>query len=271
VKASARIVAVADGMGGSRLAVLTGEAPLLPRRTGPRRTSTGGAGAGGAGAGGAGAGGVGTGGVGEAGEPVEVHLVGGAAGPLRGDDLRVEIEVGPGANLCVRTIAATIVLGGRSPQPSRMVVRASVAAGGRLCWLPEPIIATAGCDHIAESQVDLTAAARLTWREELVCGRSGEQPGDLRLVTTVRLDGRALSCQELAVGPSAPGWAGPAVLGGHRAAGSLLVVDPVGPPAPAHTPVTGGARSAVLSLAGPAVLVTAVAPDAYQLRRALGF
>ncbi len=63
MRAVARIVAVADG-GTTRLAVLRGEVPLLPRRTlspGPGMT---------------------------------VHLVGGAAGPLGGDDLRDDIVRG---------------------------------------------------------------------------------------------------------------------------------------------------------------------------------
>jgi urease accessory protein len=237
VRARARVVAEADGTGGSRLAVCYGEAPLLPRRTG-RLVN---------------------------GRAVEVHLVGGAAGPLGGDDLLVEVEVGAGAQLRMHTVAATIVLSGRSP--SRTTVRACVAAGGRLDWLPEPVVATAGCDHVARARVELAPGAVLTWRDELVCGRTGEEPGDLVQATEVRLDGRPLSHQELRVGPSAPGWAGPAVLSGHRAAGTVLLV---GVPAPqaASVPIDG-ARGALLALAGPAVLASATAVDAYRLRRTL--
>jgi urease accessory protein len=86
MRAEARIVAEADGRGGTRLAVLRGESPLLPRRTGPRT-----------------------------GDEVTVHLVGGAAGPLRGDDLRLDVEVGPGARLEVRSVAAQLALPGRRP------------------------------------------------------------------------------------------------------------------------------------------------------------
>lgn len=283
MRARARIVAECDGAGGTRLTSLHGEAPLLPRRTGPRSG------------------------------PAQVHLVGGAAGPLRGDELLIEVVVGAGARLCVRTVAASIVLGGRSDVESQTTVRASVGAGGELLWLPEPVVATAGCRHVSRSTVELAAGARLTWREELVCGRTGEEPGNLRLVTAVRQEGRPLSTQELAVGPSAPGWSGPAVLGGHRAAGTVLFVDPawagVAPTdrfAPADQDASGtgdkgftgtgdqgsaGTRDndlagtedrpsagtgdrglpgtgagALLGLAGPAVLASAVAPDAYRLR-----
>ena len=239
MKASARVVVEADGTGGSRLAVCSGEAPLLPRRTGPRPTRGG---------------------------PVEVHLVGGAAGPLSGDDLLVELDVGPGAWLRVRTVAATIVLGGRSG-PSRTTVRACVATGGRLDWLPEPLVATAVCDHHAHATVDLADSARLTWREELVCGRAGEDPGDLVQATEVRVQRRALSVQEQRVGPSAPGWAGPAGLGGHRAVGSVLIV---GAPVSPCIQRRDGARGALLPLAdGAAGLACATAVDAYRLREIL--
>ncbi len=237
MKARARVVAEADGAGGTRLPVCYGEPPLLPRRTGPPGPG-----------------------------PAQVHLVGGAAGPLGGDDLLVEIEVRPGAHLRLHTVAATIVLSGSSGR-SRTCVRARVAEGGRLDWLPEPLVATAGCDHVAAAEVELAATSILTWRDELVCGRTGEDPGDLVQATVVRRAGRPLSHQELRVGPSVPGWAGPAGLGGHRAVGSVLLVG-LDPPA-APPPAVDGARAALLRMAGPAVLASAIAVDAYRLRKAL--
>lgn len=230
------MVAVADGRGGTRLAELSGSPPLLPRRTGP----------------------------------VEVHLVGGAAGPLGGDRLRLSIEVGPGATLCLRTVAASVVLPGADGTESQLEILARVAPGGRLSWLPEPLIAAAGCRHLATTTVDVAEGGWLCWREELVCGRYGERPGDVRLSTTVRYAGRALYRQDLAVGPAAPGWAGPAVLGSARAGGSVLVVDPAwswpaGPPAAAVL----GPDAATMPLTGPAMLATAVATDLRGVRARL--
>ncbi len=111
MRAEARIVAESDGLGGTRLTVLRGQSPLLLRRTGPRT-----------------------------GEGVTVHLVGGAAGPLRGDELRLDIEVGPGARLELLSVAAQLALPGRPAPASRLTVTATVAAGGSLRWLPEPLI-----------------------------------------------------------------------------------------------------------------------------------
>ncbi|MDG4810476.1 urease accessory protein UreD [Micromonospora sp. WMMD1120] len=235
MRARARLVARSDGRGGTTLVELSGETPLLLRQT-----------------------------------PVEdgvatVHLVGGAAGPLAGDDLRLEIEVGPGAAVRVRSVAASIALPGRPGAVSRMAVRAVVHAEARLDWQPEQLVAAAGCAHLAESRIDLAAGASLRWRDELVCGRYGEAPGGAVVHTQVDYADRPLLRQSLAVGPRAPGWAGPAVLGGATATGSLLVVDPSRPVRPAVVRADGAVAGLPLA-GGPATLWTATAPDGHTLR-----
>ena len=244
MRAVARLVVEADGRGGTRLAVLRGESPLLLRRTGPR-----------------------------AGAGLTVHLVGGAAGPLRGDDLRLEIDVGPGAALEVRSVAAQLALPGRAGLPaSRLLVRAAVAAGGSVRWLPEPLIAAAGCDHRTETRVEVAAGGVLLWRDELVCGRHGEASGAVRSDITIRYGGTTLYRHELSVGPHAPGWSGAAVLGGGRAVGTLVAAAA----APAELPLPATARpgplaadAALMPLAGPGMLATAVGADIRRVRAAL--
>jgi urease accessory protein len=235
VRARAHLVAVADGLGGTRLERLYGEVPLLLRRTGPG----------------------------------QVHLVGGAAGPLGGDDLHITLDIGAGATVRLHTVAASIALPGATGAPSRTAVHARVAAGGRLEWLPEPLVAAHRCDHTVASTVELETGAALVWREELVCGRDGEEPGSAALETRVRLGSRTLLAQRVAVGPGAPGWNGPAVLDTARAVGGLLVVDPAwaetGPPPAAVL----GPSAVAMPLTGPAALVTATSADALSLRRAL--
>jgi urease accessory protein len=235
MRALARIVAERAPHGGTRLSVLHGESPLLLRRTGPPSRAG-----------------------------VTVHLVGGAAGPLRGDDLRLEIEVGPEAVLTVRSVAAQLALPGRPGlPPSRLEVRATVAAGATLSWLPEPLIAAAGCDHHTLTHVEAAAGATLLWRDDLVCGRHAEESGNVRTTTTVRYAGRTLYRHDLAVGPGAPGWTGAAVLGSGRAVGTL-VAAPGLPRVPSPTPT-----AAVMPLAGPGVLATAVGADLREVRAAL--
>ncbi|GIJ23670.1 urease accessory protein UreD [Micromonospora lutea] len=236
MRATARLVARADRHGRTTLAELRGESPLLLRQV---PASDGG---------------------------VTVYVVGGAAGPLAGDDLRLEIEVDQGARVRVHTVAASIALPGRPGAVSRMLVRASVSEQAVLHWLPEQLVAAAGCAHVADAQVDVAAGGTLHWRDELICGRHGEQPGDVEINTWVDLAGRPLLRQSLAVGPNAPGWAGPAVLAGAPATGSLLVVDPTRPPEP---PAVWPTHARLPLAGGPATLWSATAPDAHTLRRYL--
>jgi urease accessory protein len=178
------------------LTTVHGEPPLLLRRTG---TASDGA--------------------------VVVHLVGGAAGPLAGDRLTLSVEVGAGARVEVRSVAATIALPGRTDDWSTLMVTARVHEGATLRWLPEPLIAAKGCRHISRAEIELAETAQLMWRDELVCGRHDERPGDLRSELHVRYAGRPLLAHDLAVGPEAKGWAGPAVLGPAKSTSSLLTVN----------------------------------------------
>ncbi len=116
------------------------------------------------------------------------------------------------------------------------------------------------------TRAELAPTARLVLREEQVLGRHGEPTGTLTTRLTVHRAGRPLLDQQLAYGPGAPGgWDGAAVLGGHRAVGQLLVVDPAYEEEPVPSASLG--PTAVLTpLPGPGVLVTALAPDARLLR-----
>jgi urease accessory protein len=229
MRAAAHVVAETDGAGGTRLVTMRSESPLLMRRTGAS----------------------------------EIHLVAGAAGPLGGDQLTLEIEVGMGATLCVRSVAATIARAGPGCSPSRTTVSARVAVGGRLAWLCEPLVAAGGCHHVNVSTMDVAAGGCLVWREELVCGRHDEQPGDARTRTALRLDDVVVYDHQLAVGPQAPGWAGAAVLAGARAVGSMLVVDPRAEPV---APTVLGPTAVIFPLAGTASVTTATGADLREVR-----
>jgi urease accessory protein len=239
VRATARIVARDDGRGGTALPVLESDGPLALRRT--RGSGT----------------------------EARVVLVGAMSGPLGGDHFTVEADIREGARLRLGSAAATIALPGQTKGEARYDVRLTVADGGELHWLPEQLISAGGSDLSVTTRIDLGATSRLVLREEQVLGRAGEEPGRLSSRLVLRVAGRTVLDQELVCGPGAPGgWDGPAVLAGHRAIGQLLVVRPEF----ADQPVTArvlGEGAAVVPLAGPAALVTAVAPDALLLRRVL--
>ncbi|WP_433570754.1 urease accessory protein UreD [Streptomyces sp. CA-251247] len=238
VHATARIVATRDG-----LPVLAGAGPLALRRTRPALT--------------------------QSRAHSRVTVVGAMSAPLGGDRLAVEADIGEGARLDVDSAAATIALPGRGSEQAHYDVRLTVGEDAELRWLPEQLISVLGSDLRMHTRVDLASTARLVLREEQILGRHGEDPGTLTTRLTVRRSGRPLFDQELSYGSGAPaGWDGGAVLAGHRAVGQLLAVHPEWSDKPYETRLCG--ESAVLTpLAGPAFLVTAVAPDARQLRRVL--
>ncbi|MER0444321.1 urease accessory protein UreD [Streptomyces sp. Edi4] len=234
VRATARIVATPEG-----LPVLEGQGPLALRRTRAR------------------------------GAHHRVTVVGAMSAPLGGDRITIEAQVRAGARLDVDSAAATIALPGRGGERAHYDVRLTVAEGGELRWLPEPLICARGSDLRMRTRIELAPGARLVFREEQVLGRHGEAPGTLATRLTVHRACRPLLDQELAFGPGAPGgWDGGAVLGGHRAAGQLLVVGQELTDRPVEARLLG-AHAVLTPLMGPAFLVTALAPDARLLRRTL--
>ncbi|WP_371525737.1 urease accessory protein UreD [Streptomyces sp. NBC_01283] len=239
VRGIARISARGDGRGGTALPVLDGEGQLAPRRTR------------------------------SAGRGATVTLVGAMSGPLGGDHLTVEAAAHDGARLHIGSAAATLALPGQSKEAARYDVRLTVGEDAELLWLPEQLISVRDSDLRVTTRADLAGSASLVLREEQVLGRTGEDPGRLSSRLTVRRAGRLLLDQELSCGPGAPGgWDGPAVLAGHRAIGQLVLVRPEfehGLPGSALL----GETASLTPLAGPAVLVTAVAPDALRVRRVL--
>jgi urease accessory protein len=254
ISAAAEIVAVAGGNGVTRLPVLSSQVPLVLRRT-----------------------------------PDAVYVVGGAAGPIGGDQLGLRISVGAGAFLRVRTAAASIALPGPEGLESALRVTIDVAAGARLEYLPEPVVVSAGARHATIIRATLAEGAALLLRDELLLGRHGEAGGAARSVLHVTYAGRPLLRQSLVVSGADSAGLGPAVLAGHRAAGTLLRVDPTpdarpagpadgiaindlagaAPEISADAPPDPDVAMAVMPLAGPGILVTALANDAVTLRRRL--
>ncbi|MEO3796831.1 urease accessory protein UreD [Nonomuraea sp. B10E15] len=207
------------------------------------------------------------------GDHARVCIIGAMNAPLGGDRLRIEATAEAGAHLHITTAAATIALRGPTPGHATYDLHLTAADQASLHWLPQPLISAAGSNLRQTCTVELAPTARFVLREEQVLGRTGETPGRLTTRLTVSRDGHPLLDQETRYGPDAPGWDGPAVLAGHRAAGQLLIVDPAlddRPPTvrlldddPAH------GQAVLTPLAGPAVLVTALATDTLHLSRLL--
>jgi urease accessory protein len=254
VKASARLVAQARPDGSTRLTALVGQAPLLLRQTHPDDEPT----------------------AASAVPAAQVHLVGGAAGPIGGDELHLSMHLGPGARLRLRSVAASIALPGRQPGESTLDISVRIEAGASLTWSPQPLIAAQGARHRTTVRVEMAEDAHLAWYEQTLLGRHGEQPGSATTRLRVRRADRPLLDHTLAVGPHHPGSLGPAVTGTDRAGATILIVDPAWTHVPIADRVTlepcddANGAIAVLPLAGPAVVISALAPDGLALQTLLG-
>ncbi|WP_432933979.1 urease accessory protein UreD [Microbispora sp. CA-135349] len=242
VHATARIRAVRMG-GGTGLPVLAGDGPFDLRRARPH------------------------------GDQARVCILGVMSAPLGGDRLRIEATADRNAHLHVTTAAATIALRGPTTAHATYDVHLNVAEHASLLWVPQPLISAARSNLRQSCTVDLAPTARLLLREEIVLGRSGEGPGRLSTHLTVRRDGHPLLEQQTRYGPEASGWDGPAIVACHRAVGQILIVDPALDRQPPPTrlfgddPATG--QAVLTPLAGPAILITALAPNTLHLRRLL--
>lgn len=137
-----------------------------------------------------------------------VHLVATAFGPLGGDDAAVSLVVEEGAHLALRSVAAALALPARgSAIPSTQRITASV--GGTLDLRLEPTVVAAGAHHLAALTVDLGPVGAVTATEQVLLGRSGEEPGRWTGTVRVARDGTPLLHTTVGLGPGQPAWLPP--------------------------------------------------------------
>jgi urease accessory protein len=140
--------------------------------------------------------------------PATVHLVATAFGPLGGDDAEIRLVVEEGAALAVRTVAAAVALPARGEgAPSSSRVRATVA--GVLDLRPEPTVVAARAHHLAELRAELAEGAGLTAVEQVLLGRTREEPGRWTGTTRIERAGLPLLHTTVDLGPGSPSWLPP--------------------------------------------------------------
>lgn len=185
-----------------------------------------------------------------------VHLVQAAGGPLGGDELALDLTVGEGSSLEVRSAAATVVQLGPHGAPAHWAVHATVA--GTLRWWPEPTVVCAGADYRARLSVDLADGAHLVLREQAVLGRFGETGGRYCGRLAVRVGGVPLLDTGIVLDRTDAALNGPAGSAGYRVFGSVLVAGPDLPKLDETARVEADVRSALLPLDGPGHLLVAL-------------
>ena len=149
--------------------------------------------------------------------PHEVHVVGTAAGPLGGDAIDVRVEVGRGARLDLRGVAATIALPGRVAAPALVRLEVAVGPDAEASVALPPVVVTAQADVLATTLAQVDGTLDLVERVQL--GRHGEGGGSWtgRLVADVA-GHPALRQSQRSAALLAAGWSGlvtRALLGPH--------------------------------------------------------
>ncbi len=130
------------------------------------------------------------------GSTARVALVPDRALLLAGDDVRVDVRVGPGVRLHLVETSGTVAYDMRGGT-ARWDLSVVVEDGGSLVHETLPFVSSAGSDVRRSTRVDLAGDASALLRETLVLGRYGEVAGRLLSSTRVLRAGREVLVEEV--------------------------------------------------------------------------
>ncbi|WP_165362775.1 urease accessory protein UreD [Promicromonospora panici] len=171
----------------------------------------------------------------------EVALVAGGAMLLGGDHVVVAVRVEAGCALTLTDVGGTVAYDGDG-QDCRWDADVRLGDGAALFWAGLPFVVATGADVRRTTTARLGARARLTLRETVVLGRSGERGGRIVLRTDIGDDVGPILVEELTAAGDHPV---PGVLGDHPVIDTLAVVQGTGAGSPGeHAPTTAEAEAA---------------------------
>ncbi len=197
-----------------------------------------------------------------------VVLVSSVGGPLAGDRVSIEIEIGAGACLALSSAAATIAYpsGGRPrgrgagiESRSLQALRCTIAPGGRLDWRQAELVLAAGARHESAVELELGDGAAALVEETVIRGRHDEPGGSLAASLRCDLDARPLLRESVVIESGDPITDSVVVLAGARVYGSVSLL---GLRAASDDP-------AELALARPGCLLRALGDDALAVHARL--
>jgi urease accessory protein len=152
-------------------------------------------------------------------------MVGSAAGPLAGDDVRFELTVEADACADLAASGASLAQGRPGGAASTLTHAVRVAARASLLAEPPALIVCEGSSVHAVLELDISSCAEVRWLDTLVLGRTGEPSGTARVDWTVRRDGRTLLRQTLDLDdPATRAW--PGLLAGARVVATAFIAGP---------------------------------------------
>ena len=150
-----------------------------------------------------------------------VHLHNLSGGVLGGDRLELSVEAGPRSVVQITTTGATRVYRSRhGADPAHQHTRISVAAGGLLEYLPDPVIPYAGSRYGQTTHIELAEGAGLTYWDTLAPGR--EAHGEifdydlLQSSLTITALGTPIALERFCLEPRLRPLTSPARMGAYR-------------------------------------------------------
>lgn len=141
---------------------------------------------------------------GDAANPMaQLHLVGGAAGPLGGDTWSLTMKLDPGAQVRLRSVAASLAQPDPQQRSSTSQVRVAVGAGAVLDAWSEPLVSVLGSHHTVDVTLDVARDARVRWVDEVVLGRHDEPGGTVVLRQRLTCGDHVVTMSEVTLGSTA--------------------------------------------------------------------
>ena len=162
-----------------------------------------------------------------------VALVATTALLLGGDEVDLEVYVGPGARLELSDVAGTVAYHGRG-RSAGWSTRIELDGGAGLVYRGQPFVIADGAEARRSLSLDAAPGAAALIRETLILGRVGEVGGAVHDRLLVRRAGAELLVEEQCLEPTSRHR--PGLLGPHRVIDTLLALgcDP-GPMPPGAT------------------------------------
>lgn len=139
---------------------------------------------------------------------------------LTGDEVRLDVAVGPGAWMEIVEPAGTVAYDMRGGRAS-WEVRVRLERDARLCWQGQPFVVAEGARVRRDTRVTMAAGSVCCLRETLVLGRAGEGPGQLDSRLRATWAGRPLLAEDVCLGPSS---AVPGLLGDDRVLDTIYLL-----------------------------------------------
>ena len=130
--------------------------------------------------------------------PEAVYLVGTAAFPVGDDCVSVEVEVGEGAALPVRSAASMIAW---ASSQSRFDVEVTVRPGASLDWQLQPLVASSACHFSQRARASLAEGATLLWGRNSSSAATANRRGTWTWPSTSNTPGAPLLRHQLMLGP----------------------------------------------------------------------